>query len=173
MVNIRETQLYRYTVSAKKHILLKGFINGNWGNGFIEWLKVATGDAQQPGEPIIRGTGATGHDDSVDGTANTELGYGVTEWDPNQIADADTEYTAGDLIPVLPFHANTGMIFQGEVNDTDGNKGADTALDIGGPYFSIADLANRVYARLKYYVADTDETQQKLILYESNGVGTA
>jgi len=173
MVNLREIQSTRFTVSANKHILMKGYVNGNWGEGNIDWLIVATGDAQQPGEPIIRTTTVGGEAYSVDGTANTELGYGVTEWDPNQIATADTEYAAGDLIPVLPFHSNTGMIFQGEVNDTDGDKGPDTALDIGGVFFAIADLANRVYARTLYFTADTDATQQKLVLYESNGVGTA
>lgn len=173
MVTLAESQSTRYKVSTRSHILLKGFVNGNWGEGNIEWLKVATGDAQQPGEPIIRTTTVGGEDFSVDGTANTELGYGVTEWDPQQVATTDTEYAAGDLIPVLPFHMNTGMVFQGEVNDTDGDKGPDTALDIGGAFFAIGDLANRIYARLKYFVADTVAAQQKLVLYESNGVGTA
>jgi hypothetical protein len=169
MVTLAEGQATRYKVSTRSHILLKGFINGNWGEGNIEWLKVAAGDAQQSGEPIIRTTTVGGEDFSVDGTANTELGYGVTEWDPNQVADTDTEYAAGDLIPVLPFHMNTGMIFQGEVNDTDGDKGPDTVLDIGGVFFAIADYANRSYAALKYFVADTDATQQKLVLYALAG----
>ena len=169
MVNLREIQSTRYTVSANKHILMKGYVNGNWGEGNIDWLIVASGDAQQPGEPIIRTTTVGGEAYAVDCTANSELGYGVVEWDPNQIATADTEYAAGDLIPVLPFHANRGMIFQGEVDDTNGNKGPDTVLDAGNACFTIADYANRSYSALLYFVADTDATQQKLIMYESAG----
>lgn len=173
MVTLAEGQAIRYAIDLKKHILLKGYINGNWGEGSIEWLKVAASDAQAPGEPIIRTTTVGGEDFAVDATANTELGYGVDEWDPNQLADITAEYAAGDLIPVLPFHSNNGMIFQGWHLDTDGDKGPDTAYDCGAVGFAIADLANRVYARQKYFVADTNATPGHIVLYESNGIGTA
>lgn len=165
MVSIRDAIADRFAVNTKKHILLKGYVNGNWGEGNVEWLIEATGDAQKPGEPTIRTTTVGGENYSVDSTANSEIAYGVVEWDPNQIAGITSEYTAGDLIPVLPFFNNPGMVFQGWVLDTDGNKGPDTVYDCGAVGFAIADYANRSYAAQMYYVADTNAVAQHLVLY--------
>ncbi len=169
MVTLADAQATRFAVNLRKHILLKGYVNGNWGEGNIEWLKVATGDAQAPGEPIKRTTTVGGEDIAVDTEANDELAYGVVEWDPNQTTGITVEYAAGDLEPVLPFHSNLGMIFQGWVLDTDGDKGPDTVYDAGAVGFAIADYANRSYAAQKYFVADTGGTPQHLVLYALAG----
>lgn len=171
MVTLADTIQDRITVDTSKHIGRKGFINGNWGEFYVVWKKVASGDAMYPGEPVIRSSGDGGGDEIADATANHELGYGVVEWDPNQIANAATEYSAGDLVPVLPWHGNPGMIFQGWVLDTNGNKAADTGYDYGNAGFDVADYANRMYAQQMYYVADTDATPQHLILYAIGGHG--
>jgi len=172
MVNIREGIADRFAVDTSTHVLLKGYVNGNWGEGNIDWLKVYTDDAQKPGEPIKRITTVGGEDYAVDAEQHDELSYGVVEWDPNQIADITTDYATGDLIPVLPFHSNVGMVFQGWVLDTGagGDAGPDSIFDAGAAGFEPAAGDHRVYAALMYFVADIDETPQHLVLY-SLGLG--
>lgn len=169
MVDVKQGIATRFPVNLRTHIGLKGYINGNYGEFTIEWLKVAAADAQAPGEPIIRTTTVGGEDFSVDAVGNDELGYGVVEMDKNQIDIITDEYAAGDLIPILPWHSNSGMIFQGWVLDTDGDKGPDHYYDYGAVGFSIADLANKVYAQQLYFVADTGAVPQHLVLYASVG----
>ena len=172
MVLLKEGIATRFAVNLRTHIGLKGYINGNYGEFTINWLKVASGDAQAPGEPIIRTTTVGGEDFSVDAVGNDELGYGVVELDKNQINIITDEYAAGDLIPVLPWHGNAGFVFQGWVLDTDGDKGPDAQYDMGAVGFSPADLANKVYAQQMYFLADTGGTPAHQVLYASiHGTG--
>ena len=173
MVDVKQGIATRFVINLRTHIGLKGYINGNYGEFTVGWLKVEASDAQTPGEPIIRTTTVGGEDIAVDAAGNDELGYGVVELDKNQIDDITVSYAAEDLIPVLPWHSNKGMIFQGWVLDTDGDKGPDTLLDYGAVGFAIADMANRVYAALMYFVADTNSTPKHLVLYEFSSLGTA
>ena len=172
MVDLKEGIATRFVVNLRTHIGLKGYINGNYGEFSIAWLKVTSGDAQAPGEPIIRTATVGGEDESVDTTATTEICYGVVELDKNQINVITDEYDAGDLIPILPWHSNAGMVFQGWVLDTNGDKGPDVAYEIGAVGFAVADHATKQYAQQMYFVADTGATPQHLVLYASlSGAG--
>ena len=170
MVTVASTEATKYTVDISKHILMKGFINGNWGEGFIVWLETSTA-AVAPGFPLVRGVIGNAADSSLctESGANDEVGFGVAEFDQNQIGDAEDTYASGDLIPVLPYAQNAGMIFQGWVLDTNGNKVPDTQYDHGAAGFAVADFANKGYAAQWNYVADTGATAQHLILYLLTG----
>ena len=165
MVLLKEGMATRYAVNLRTHIGLKGYINGNYGEFSVNWLKVTSGDAQAPGEPIIRTATVGGEDESVDAVGNDEVGYGVVELDRNQLNIITDEYAAGDLIPILPWHSNAGMVFQGWVLDTNGDTGPDVQYDMGAVGFAVADMANRVYACQMYFVADTGASPQHLVLY--------
>ena len=172
MVLLKQGMATRYAVNLRTHIGLKGYINGNYGEFSINWLRVASGDAQAPGEPIIRTATVGGEDYSVDSAATSEIGYGVVELDKNQLDIITDEYAADDLIPILPWHSNAGMVFQGWVLDTAGDKGPDVAYEYGAVGFAVADHATKQYAQQMYFIADTGATPQHLVLYASlSGAG--
>ena len=172
MVLLKEGIATRFAVNLRTHIGLKGYINGNYGEFSIAWLKVAAGDAQAPGEPILRTATVGGEDESVDSTGATEICFGVVELDKNQINIITDEYAAGDLIPILPWHSNAGMVFQGWVLDTNGDKGPDVNYTDGAVGFSVADHSVKQYAQQMYFVADTGAVPQHLVLYAAlSGAG--
>jgi len=169
MVDIAEDDSELYPADTSKRIALKGYVKGNEGNFNVEYYKTTSANIK-PGMLLIRATGADGERSVTECGANSELGYGVAEWDKTQVATQDTAYASGDLIPVLPLHKNAGMIFQGYVSDTNGNWDADHYLDAGANgSFLTADLANKVYARNLYYVADTAEAAQLIVMYVAPG----
>lgn len=166
MVTIAALESEKYVVDTSKHIGMKGFINGNWGEFFVVWLYTTTANIY-PGSPIIRGTGgaASDADKCTETAANSEVAFGTPEWDPNQVATAATKYASGDLVPVLPFAQNPGMIHQFWCLDTNGNKNPDTQYDGGAAGYDIADFANKSYVGQWNYVADTGAVAQHLIGY--------
>ena len=170
MVTIASTEATKYVVDTGKHIGMKGLINGNWGEFFVVWLYTTSANIY-PGSPLIRGVGgaASDADKATETGANSEVSFGVPEWDPNQTANAATKYASGDLIPVLPFAQNPGMIFQGWVLDTNGNKNPDVLYEAGVAGFDVGDMAVKVYAAQWNYVADTGAVAQHLILYSLTG----
>lgn len=172
MVTVAEATDTLYPVDNNKPIPRKGFVHGNHGEFNRHWLNVTDGD-EIPGCGVIRTTGASGEDTVDMWGANTELGYGVLGHDRTQLAATWTSsvvYAATDIAPVYPFAENPGMIFQGYVSDTNGNWNVDHYLDAGAAgSFLTADLANKVYARNLYYVADTDATAQLIMMYVAMG----
>jgi hypothetical protein len=170
MVTVAMLESQKYVVDTGKHIGMKGLINGNWGEFFVVWLYTTTANIY-PGAPVIRGAlGAAADADKITEPAgNAESCFGVPEFDPDQLATAATKYASGDLAPVLPFAQNPGMIFQGWVLDTNGNKIPDTQYDAGAAGFDVADYANKSYAGQWNYVADTGAVAQHLILYVLTG----
>jgi len=170
MVTIASTEATKYTVDIQKHVLLKGLINGNWGEGFIVWLETTTANIL-PGSLVIRGVVGNAADSSLctESAGNSEVVFGTPELDPNQITILTDTYDSGDLIPVLPYAQNPGMIHQGYVLDTNGNKNPDTQYDAGAIGFDVADFANKGYAAQWNYVADTAAAAQHLIMYLLTG----
>jgi len=166
MVTIAALESEKYVVDTGKHIGYKGFINGNWGEFFVVWLYTTTANIY-PGSPVIRGatSAAADADMCTETAADSEIAFGTPEWDPNQIPTAATKYASGDLVPVLPFAQNPGMIHQAWVLDTNGNKIPDTAYDTGAAGWDVADWGNRAYVAQWNYVADTGAVAQHLICY--------
>lgn len=170
MVDIAEGIIGRFSVNLTDLIRILGFINGNKGK-FEVWQGYTTSANVLPGIPLIRGTGGAASDASkcTETGANSEVAFSIAEADREQVDLNSDTYASGDLIPILPMMANPGMIFQGWVLDTDGNKNPDTVYDAGANGFAIADYANKCYAAQMYYVADTNATAQHLILYLLTG----
>ncbi|GAF69491.1 unnamed protein product, partial [marine sediment metagenome] len=77
----------------------------------IVWLKASEASIT-PGMGVYRG-GASVADVSgrayKSGAGNDE-GYGIVELDKKQISLCTDTYTSGDLIPVLPFNGNEGLV---------------------------------------------------------------
>lgn len=170
MVTVASLESTKYVVDTAKHIGYKGFINGNWGEFFVVWLYTTSANIY-PGSPCIRGVaGAASDADKLTETgANSEVAFGTPEFDPDQLATAATKYASGDLVPVLPFAQNPGMIHQAWVLDTNGNKNPDTQYDAGAAGYDVADYANKSYVAQWNYVADTASTAQHLICYVLTG----
>lgn len=85
---------------------------GAWhpnGEFNIEWLETTSANIK-PGMAVTRATGAAGEKYCTEAGNDTSLAYGIAEFDPTQIADCDTAYASGDLIPVIPFAYNQGAI---------------------------------------------------------------
>lgn len=173
MVDIVGSYSTMFQVDLYEYIRRMGFINGNKGK-FEIWEGITDSANIYPGMPLLRGTtGAAADGDHVVETgANAEVAFAIAEVDWEQLAKSSSlaqKYDSGDLIPILPMPFNPGMIFQGWVLDTDGNKNPDTQYDAGAGGFAIADLANKAYAGQLNYVADIDETEQHLMLYLLSG----
>ena len=175
MVTIAEELEDLYPVDADHPIFMKGFVSGNYGMYNRHWLNTTSANIIA-GMGLLRATGGAEHTCTEWG-ANCEVGYGVAGWDKTQVARDSTNvyhcaYASGDLIPVYPFAENAGAIFQGYVADTNGNWNADAPCDAGAVgTFLTGDLANRIYARVLYYIADTAETAQLVVLYIAQGMG--
>jgi hypothetical protein len=175
MVTIAESLATLYPVNTEMPIALKGFVNGNWGNFNRDWFLASSGNII-PGMGLIHATGAAGENTVTEWGAATELGFGIAGWDKTQVTRASAlihnAYTAADLIPVYPISQNMGMIFQGHCSDTNGNWDADKQLMAAAVgTFATADLATKVYAQNLYYVVDTAEADQLLVMYLSQGSG--
>lgn len=175
MVTIAEELNSLYPVNADQPIFMKGFVSGNYGMFNRHWLNTTSANIIA-GMGLLRATAGAEHTCTEWG-ANCELGYGVAGWDKTQVARDGTDqfhcaYAAADLIPVYPFVENPGAIFQGYVSDTNGAWAGDGPCDAGATgSFLTGDLANRIYARALYYIADTDETAQLVVLYVAQGMG--
>lgn len=172
MVTLAEEFDTLYPVDTSKAVFLKGFVSGNYGMFNRHWFNT-TANTIKPGMGLLRATGGAEH--TVTGWANECLvGYGVAGWDKTQTAAQSTAYATADLIPVYPFAENPGAIFQGYVKDTDGNMNADTDLDAGavtGSFKRSAAQAFPIYAMCLYYIADTTETAQLVLMYVAQGSG--
>jgi len=173
MVTLAEELNTLYPVDANKPIFLKGFVNGNYGQFNRHWLNTTSANILA-GMGLLRATAGAEHTCTEWG-ANCEVGYGVAGFDKTQISrdganKYSTAYASADLIPVYPFAENPGAYFQGYVADTNGNWNADHYCDAGATgAFLTADLANKVYSRVLYYIADTAETAQIITMYIAMG----
>lgn len=158
-----------YPADTSHSIEYKGFISGNYGSYNRHWFKAADGD-EKPGHGVINKTGALG-EDSVDLWAqHAENGYGIPGWDRTQLATIATVYAANDLVPVFPFAENPGMIYQGQVADTEGNWDAPKQIEAGAAgVFETADFAVKIYAYSLYYIADTAASAQLLVMQVATG----
>lgn len=175
MVTLAEELNTLYPVDVTKQIALKGFVSGNFGMFNRHWLNTTTANIR-PGMGLLRATAGAEHTVTEWG-ANCEVGYGFAGWDKTQVSidgvnKKHTAYESGDLIPVYTFAENPGMIFQGYVLDTNGNFDGDHPCDAGANGgFLTGGYENRIYARALYFVADTTETAQLLVLYVAQGMG--
>jgi len=158
-----------YPADTSQNIEMKGFINGNYGSYNRHWFLAPDGD-EKPGHGMIKVAGALGEDSINMWAQNAENGYGVGGWDRTQLATIGTAHTAADLMPVFPFAENPGMIFQGQVADTNGNWDAPAPIDAGGAgVFETGDYANKIYAFSLYYIADTAAAAQLLVMQLATG----
>ena len=170
MVTLAEELNALYPISTKLNIFLKGYMNGNYGEFNRHWFNTTSANIC-PGMGLLRATGGAEHTVTEWGQACI-VGYGVSGWDRTQLTAQTDNYASGDLIPVYPFAENSGAIFQGYVADTNGNWAGDGPCDAGATGgFLTGDLANRIYARSLYYIADTTQTAQLVVLYMAQGMG--
>ena len=169
MVTVAESLATLYPANTKENIEMKGSISGNYGSYNRHWGKAADGD-EKPGHGFIHKTGAAG-EDSVDLWAqNTENGVGVLGWDRTQLATIGTAHAAADPVPYFKFTENPGMIFQGQVADTNGNWNATAPIDAGAAgVFETGDYANKIYTFSLYYIADTAAAAQLLVMQVATG----
>lgn len=173
MVTLAEEFETLYPVDPNKQLFLKGFVSGNFGMFNRHWFNTTSANIIA-GMGLLRATAGAEHTVTEWG-ANCEVGYGVAGWDKAQVARDGANkyhcaYASADLIPVYPFAENPGAIFQGYVSDTNGAWNADHYLDAGATgSFLTADMANKVYARVLYYIADTEETAQLVVMYVAPG----
>ena len=169
MVTVAESLATLYPVNTQGNIEYKGSISGNYGSYNRHWFKAADGD-EKPGHGVIHATGAAGEDTVNLWSQNAENGYGVCGWDRTQLATIATAHAAADPVPVFPFAENPGMIFQGQVADTNGNWNAGAPIDAGNAgVFETGDYANKIYAFALYYIADTAAAAQLLVLQAGIG----
>lgn len=158
-----------YPADTNRDIPYKGFVSGNYGSFNRHWFKAHDGD-EYPGCGYIHDTAASGEDMANLWSANAEDGQGVIGWDKTQLITIATTYAADDLMPCYPFAENPGMYFQGRVADTNGAWDAGNPLDAGDAgVFTDADLENKVYATTLYYIADTAEASQNLVMRVATG----
>lgn len=158
-----------YPVDTKMAIELKGFISGNYGSFNRHWAKAADGD-ELAGHGFLYATGASGEDTINLWSVNAENGQGVVGWDPTMQLLISTVPTAGEPIPYFLFAENPGMIFQGQVADTNGNWNAGAPIDAGNAgVFETGDYANKIYTFSVYYIADTAAASQLLVQRVATG----
>lgn len=169
MVTVAESLDTLYPADTSHNIEYKGFISGNYGSYNRHWAKAADGD-EKPGHGFLYKTGASG-EDSVDLWAqNEENGQGVMGWDRTQLATIATAHAAADPVPYFLFAENPGMLFQGQVADTNGNWNAGAPIDAGAAgVFETGDYANKIYTFTAYYIADTGASAQLLVMRVATG----
>lgn len=169
MVTVAEDLAALYPVNTLHNIEMKGSISGNYGSYNRHWFKAADGD-EKPGHGGILKAGASG-EQSIDLWAQHALnGYGVIGWDRNQLATIATAHTTADPVPVFPFGENPGMIYQGQVADTEGNWDANAPIEAGAAgVFETGDYVVKIYAFSLIYVADTAAAAQLLAMKVAPG----
>lgn len=110
----------------------------------------------KPGMPLIRGTGAGGEGTCTGAAGSSILALYISEWDPNQIADCNTTYASGDLIPCIPIYGNEGTILRNlHITDPNGAIPADTGFQSGDHVFVVGDATGMILIRNVTYIADT------------------
>lgn len=163
-----------YPVDNYRSIVLKGYVNGNWGNFNREWGLTSSANIK-PGMGLINATGDNGEDTITEWAANSSNGVGVAGWDKSQVKTQQTAYASDDLAPYFPFHRNRGMIFQGYVDDSTAALNANTRMKANttGEFLTQAvGTQYRTYAQTLYYNADTGASYANvLVFYESNMLG--
>ena len=118
------------------------------------WLKTAAGTVK-PGMPIIRGTGAGGEGTCTTTAGTSKVVFGISEWDPLQIANCNTTYATGDLIPVIPLAGNSGVICRNlHITDPNAAIPADTPFQAGAALFVVGDDTGQDLVRTWTYIAD-------------------
>lgn len=121
------------------------------------WLKTSAATVK-PGMPLIRGTGAGGEGTCTGAAGSSIMVYAISEWDPNQIANCNTTYASGDLIPCIPLHGNEGTILR-NIHITDPNAAipADTQWQAGNHLCVVSDATGRDILRNLTYIADASD----------------
>lgn len=175
MVTVAEDLEALYPVDNWRSIVLKGYVNGNWGNFYRSWDKTSSANIK-PGMGLIHATGDNGEDTITEWAANSSNGIGVAGWDKTQVSTQQTAYASADLAPYFLFHRNRGMVFQGYVDDSTANLNADYRMKANttGEFLMQATSGTqyRTYAQMLYYNADTGASYANLlVMYESNMLG--
>jgi hypothetical protein len=148
---------------------MRGSQSGNYGSYNRHWGKAADGD-EVPGHGFLYKTGAAGEDSVNLWAQNEENGQGVMGWDRTQLVTIATAHAAADPVPYFLFAENGGMLFQGQVADTNGNWNAGAPIDAGATgTFETGDYANRIYTYSAYYIADTAAAAQLLVMRVAGG----
>ena len=122
----------------------------------------------KPGHIVKRGTGAGGQATATECGTQEHMGFGIAEWDPTLVATCAVAYASGDLIPVIPFEMNRGVICRNLiVTDASANIPADTGYeaDAGGAAEVSGEDIDTVYFRSLYYHVDGDPGPVLLVGY--------
>ena len=118
------------------------------------WLKTTTANVK-PGMPVIRGTGAGGEGTCAEAGGTSILVYGISEFDPTQIASCAVAYASGDLIPVIPIYANIGAILRNLIiTDPNAAIAPDVGFQSGNAVFVVGDATGMILIRNQTYIAD-------------------
>lgn len=139
----------------------------------LEWLITKSANIK-PGMPVKRWQpSAAVYDDEeiIESAADEEVDYGIAELDTKQIADCSVAYASGDLIPVIPFHSNPGLVCRNIILlDPSSAMRPDEPLDAGNAGLQKAALDHRVYMRMKYDIAAPGE-DTRVVAYIAQGMG--
>jgi hypothetical protein len=149
MVTVRETQ--KIANDNNRHV--SGWSPHNAPARF-KWLYTTSANIK-PGMPVIRGTGSGGEATATETSGGEKLGYGIAEWDELQIASCDVAYASGDLIPVIPFEGNQGLVCRNIVLiDPNQAMPTDTPLTVGASGFALGASIDKYYMAMEHYIAD-------------------
>jgi len=119
------------------------------------WLKTSAATVK-PGMAVIRGTGAGGEGTCTGAAGSSDMVFGISEWDPLQIANCNTTYASGDLIPVIPIYGNEGVILRNiHITDPAAAIPADTAFQADNHVCVVADDTGVNILRAWCQIADT------------------
>lgn len=118
------------------------------------WLKTSAATVK-PGMPVIRGTGAGGEGTCTGSAGTSHMVYAISEWDPKQIANCNTTYASGDLIPVIPLFGNEGTIVR-NIHITDPNAAipADSWFQADNHLCVVSDGTGMDILKCLTYIAD-------------------
>lgn len=154
MVDINESGA-ETTGAIENNILRKVFAWSPHGHPpRLVYLKTTTATVK-PGMPVIRGTGAGGEGTCTGAGGSSIVVFGIAEWDPKQIANCNTTYASGDLIPVIPIYGNEGCILRNlHITDPNGAIPPDTGFQSGDHVFVVGDATGMILIRNLTYIAD-------------------
>jgi len=147
----------------------------------IEWLEINTGQTLYPGSAVKLVSGSGGENKITATAAGDPELFGWVEFDPRQIANCNTAYAAGDIVPVIRYSRARGCILRNVLlSDPNAAVNAGDNLIAGAgkmavlteptltnssPYGFAGDtlgtngangnvIADRVFGRNAYYIAD-------------------
>ena len=156
MVTIRDG-LESIQVDNNRHVFAKG---AHGQPPRIEYLTTTTGNIK-PGMPVIRGTTVGISSSCAEAGGTSILVYGIAEWDEKQIADCDTTYASGDVIPVIPIFGNEGAWVRNlHITDPNTDIVPDQGWQSGNAVWVVGDATGAIYIRALFFIADADNPTQ-------------